>query len=271
MPSFLATLVNIIAWIYAAIVTAVISTISLVIILPISYVLDRNRLVMHNMAKLWAKCLIGGHPFWHLYKEGLKNFSRKRTYVIVANHQSIVDILVVLAAVPLNFKFIAKKELFKIPSMGWHMWGADYIGLERGNPKSAKEVLEKSRMWIDRKVSILIFPEGTRSENGEIHHFKNGAFKLAIEKKIPILPVIIDGTGATSPKKSTTVSKTADLAIEICKPIEVCETDTVEALKEQVHSLMVHKLAEMRACVDAAAALKMPKVNQNRGNRTDKA
>ena len=121
VPTLLASLINAVAWVYAAVVTTVISTVSLTIILPISYLFDRNRLVMHSMAKLWAKCLIGGHPLWTLRKEGLRNCSRKQTYVVVANHQSIVDILVVLAGLPLNFKFIAKKELFKIPSMGWHM------------------------------------------------------------------------------------------------------------------------------------------------------
>lgn len=247
VPSVFSVLLNVYGWVYAAIVTCIISTISLVIILPVSYILDRNRLVMHCMAKLWAKCLIFGQPLWSLHKSGLNLFSRKKHYVIVANHQSILDILVVLAGLPLNFKFIAKKELFKIPSMGWHMWATDYIGLERGNPKSAKQVLEKSRMWIDRKVSILIFPEGTRSEDGQIHDFKNGAFKLAIDKKVPILPVVIDGTGASSPKKSATVNKSADLEMAVCKPVEVTENDTVETLKEKVRTIMIDKLAHMRA------------------------
>lgn len=238
---------NALAWITAALITAVINLPSLLIVLPFSFFLDRDRLALHTLAKFWANCLLACHPAWKLIRGGLKNFSRKQNYVVVANHQSMLDILVVLAGLPLHFKFIAKKELFTIPFLGWHMWAAGYIGLERGNTKSGKEAVETARNWLNKKVSVLLFPEGTRSEDGEIHAFKNGAFKLAMEAGVPLLPVVLDGTGATSPKKSRTVSKAAKLQMQICKPVTPGPGDTLESLKEKVRSTMAAKLAEMRA------------------------
>lgn len=246
LPFFLLSLLNAVAWILAALITLIISTFSLLIVLPCSWIMDRDRRVLHLMSRLWGGCLIAAHPLWSLHTKGLHHFDRRQHYVIVANHQSILDILVVLTGLPLQFKFIAKKELFTIPCMGWHMWAADYIALDRGNPRSSREAVAKAHRWLDRKISILLFPEGTRSEDGEIHAFKNGAFKMAIEKRVPILPVVIDGTWAVSPKKSRTVSAWADFQMEVCDPVAVSETDTVDVLKDKIRSSMAAKLAEMR-------------------------
>lgn len=241
-----ATLVNGLAWLQAGFVTFIYSSIGLLIILPISFLFDSRRRMMHIVARLWAKSLLAGNPLWTVECEGLNSIDRKKHYVVVANHQSIVDILVVLAALPLQFKFIAKKELFSLPWLGWHMWGAGYIALDRQSKQSGKSTIETAKRWLDRGISVLFFPEGTRSEDAEIKAFKNGAFKIAVEKKITVLPVVLDGTGASSPKKSKTINKTASLKVHVCKPVPVAAEDTVESLRDHVREVMCARLAQMR-------------------------
>lgn len=242
----MATLLNGFAWFLASLVTFAYSSIGLLIVLPISAIFDHQRRMMHIVAMLWAKSLIAGHPLWTLERSGLNYLNRKKCYVIVANHQSIVDILVVLAALPTQFKFIAKKELFSVPWLGWHMWGAGYIALDRGSKQSGKTTIDTAKKWLDEGISVLFFPEGTRSEDGQIKVFKNGAFKIAVEKRIPVLPVVLDGTGATSPKKSKTISKIASLRVRVCKPVQLAEDETVESLRDRVRGAMTETLAEMR-------------------------
>ncbi len=246
IPPFWATVINGFAWFMAALVTFFYSSVGLLIVLPISCLLDHDRRMMHIIARLWAKSLIGGHPLWTLETSGIKNIRKDERYVVVANHQSIVDILVVLAALPVQFKFIAKKELFSLPWLGWHMWGAGYIALDRGNVQSGKNTISTAKDWLDRKISVLFFPEGTRSEDGNIKAFKNGAFKIAVEKKITVLPVVLDGTGATSPKKSKTINKTAWLRVRVLKPVPVTAQETVEGLRDHLQENMRAALKEMR-------------------------
>lgn len=241
-----AKVLNGFAWFLASFVTFIYSSIGLLVVLPLSTFLDRDRRAMHVIARTWAKSLLAGHPLWSTSISGVRNLNRRRCYVVVANHQSIVDILVVLAALPLQFKFIAKKELFKLPWLGWHMWGSGYIPLDRSSKQSGRNAVEAAKDWLGRGVSVLFFPEGTRSEDGEIKAFKNGAFKIALEKKMPVLPVVLDGTGATSPKKSKTISHHAELEVQICKPVEIKEGETVETLSARTRELMREKLAEMR-------------------------
>ncbi len=245
-PSLISQILNAAAWIFACTVTFIYSSIGLLIVLPLSVFFDRDRRMMHAIAVFWARSLISGHPLWKMEKHGLENVTKGKTFLIVANHQSIVDILVVLGAVPGNFKFIAKKELFSLPWLGWHMWGAGYVGLDRGTVQSGRDAVNAARKWLDRGVSVLFFPEGTRSEDGEIHAFKNGAFKIALEKGIDILPVVLDGTGKTSPKKSGRINEVAHLEVEICKPVSV-QGETLDGLREKVRGLMIAKLRAMRA------------------------
>ncbi len=231
-------------WTLAVIITVVWASYGLLVVLPITFLFDRKRAAMHGVSVAWASALIAVHPLWKLSKR-VKTPAAQGPYVIVANHQSMLDILVVLAAVPTHFKFIAKKELFSVPWIGWHMRGSGYIALDRGSAQSGRDTLAAAKQWLDRGVSVLFFPEGTRSEDEEIKAFKNGAFKIAMEKNVPLLPVVLDGTGKASPKKSKAVGGRAVFEVEIMEPVSANGRD-LETVREQVRDSMVRRLAEMR-------------------------
>jgi 1-acyl-sn-glycerol-3-phosphate acyltransferase len=129
----------------------------------------------------------------------LENIDPRKTYVAVANHQSMADIIV-LYQTRLQFKWVAKNSLFKVPFVGWCLSLTKHIRLTRGDFGSIKKVYREAATWLRNEVSVLFFPEGTRSDTDEMNEFQNGAFKLAIKEKRPILPISIDGTRDAIPK-----------------------------------------------------------------------
>ena len=119
-------------------------------------------------------------PMWHFRVTGEMPADPRNPYVVVANHESFVDILLI-AHMPFEMKWLTKKELFKIPIVGWLLRLAGDVPLTRGEKSSANTAMNQCKVWLDRKVSVMIFPEGTRSTTGEMGRFKDGAFRLAIE------------------------------------------------------------------------------------------
>ncbi len=245
-PYWLRFVVSIWMWFYLVIGTAVISLTTVFFILPFSMLIEpRERRFVHIMAQWWGRYLVRMNPFWSVEVKGIENIDRRAAYVIVANHQSIVDIFLLLAVLPLHFKFVAKKELFSIPFVGWHMTLAKYMPLDRGSHESGRRVLIKSKEWLEKGVSILLFPEGTRSLDGNIHEFKAGAFKLARETGRPLLPVVVNGTGNTIPKKSWMLDQRCRLIVSIGCPIPA--DDEVENLRHEVRLEMAGRLKQIRA------------------------
>ncbi|MBU3760147.1 MAG: 1-acyl-sn-glycerol-3-phosphate acyltransferase [Candidatus Omnitrophica bacterium] len=239
------------AWIVFAFFTLLLFLSGVFIGMPLTFVFDRgSRRCLHTIARLWGRGLIFFCPLWSIRTEGLENLTPGRHYVVTANHQSLLDILVVLSGLPVHFKFMAKKELFGIPVMGWHMALAGYIPINRGNKDSAREAVASARNWVSRGVSVLFFPEGTRSPDGEIKAFKGGAFRVAVQEKTPILPCIIEGTGDALPKHSWIIRKKSAFRLYIGKPISVPEGEesaVSDALRESVHQEMTARLASIRS------------------------
>ena len=162
---------------------------------------DKQRRLTHAQCFWWSDAVIGLNPYWHIKVSGLENIDKNRTYVIVANHQSLADI-VILYQTKAQFKWVAKDSLFTVPFIGWSLSLAKHIRLYRGNFSSIKKVYREAAEWLRGGMSVLFFPEGTRSENDEMKQFQNGAFKLAIKEKVPVLPIAIEGTGNAIPKGS---------------------------------------------------------------------
>ena len=133
------------------------------------------------------------NPLWTFRTSGTLPDDMRRPYVAVANHESFVDILLI-SHLPTEFKWLSKVEIMKIPVLGWMMRFARDIPLERGDTTSGRAALDQARERLDQNVSVMIFPEGTRSKTGEMRTFRAGAFKLAIEGQHPILPMAVHGT-----------------------------------------------------------------------------
>ncbi len=162
---------------------------------------DRNRKVLHrftcyNLA-FWAFIM----PTWRIKVEGREKIRKDRVYVIIANHQSQLDIMMT-ALLFTHFKWISKAEILKVPVLGWQMALNRYILLRRGYVNSISKMMEDCENALVQGSSILLFPEGTRSEDGEIKPLKPGAFILAEKQKLSVLPVVIYGTLKALPKNS---------------------------------------------------------------------
>ncbi len=159
--------------------------------------------IVHSiLARNWGKAIlfISGIK---VEVRGLSNIEFDNSYVYMPNHQSLYDIPVLLGRLPIQFRWLAKAELFKIPVFGRAMKCAGYISIDRKNRKSALDSLRKAGNSMKSKgVSVIIFPEGTRSQDGEISSFKKGGFYLATTSKVSIVPVIIKGTKEIVSKKS---------------------------------------------------------------------
>ena len=255
MSKSILSLYSIFAWIFIGFGTAVLFLTTLFILWPVSVLFHRAEGGLpHRVAQFWARMIVRVLPFWEIRTEGLERIEKGKAYVVVSNHQSLVDILVVLARLPLHFKFIAKRELFWIPFFGWHLWLARYIPLRRGDPLSGKKCLEKAAAWLKRGVSVLFFPEGTRSPDGNIHDFKIGAFKTAVEQNKDLLPMVIAGTREAIPKHSWAVEKRAKISLKILAPLsakEIRNADIAE-LRTRVRDRIVSEFASLGGRISAS-------------------
>ncbi len=174
-------------------------------------------------AKFWGKIIIKILEI-NVGVSGLENINPSKSYLIAANHQSYFDIFVLLAFLNLDFKFIAKASLFKIPFLGWSMTRLGYIPIDRKNLKSALKSVKKSTELIKNKTSILIFPEGTRSLDGKLLSFKKGGLNMFLKQGgITVLPAVIKGTVNILRKNSLAVHTGQKVELHILKPIEVTE------------------------------------------------
>lgn len=154
---------------------------------------DKRLTALHYFTQLWAAMYIYTIPGWHIKIKGKENYDKKKVYMMVANHQSHLDILST-SFLLFHFKWVSKAEVFKIPIIGWNMSLNNYVKLRRGDKKSIIAMVKDASKAIDDGSSIFIFPEGTRSIDGNLRQFKSGAFIIAKRKKIPILPIVINGT-----------------------------------------------------------------------------
>jgi 1-acyl-sn-glycerol-3-phosphate acyltransferase len=190
--------ISIFLWVAGCVITAAAFFASWLIKVAPFPIRDRARLV-HAQCFWWSDALIKPNPFWKLTVKGLENIDHNQTYVIVANHQSLADIIIIYQ-IKMYFKWVAKAELLKVPFIGGLLWVNDHVLVSREDLGSVKEVYRKAGAWLRSGVSMLFFPEGTRSPTDEMGEFKNGAFKLAIKEKRPILPVYLGGTREAIPK-----------------------------------------------------------------------
>ncbi len=217
------------------------------IALVLCYPFDKGRRVVHELSRVAVRIFFGAPPFWHFRIEGVEQVDRKGCYVIVLNHQSMSDIPA-LYFVPLNFRWVSKREVFKIPFFGQLLHLHGDICINRGKAAEAMEqLLRDGKRWITRGASVAIFPEGTRSKDGEIHRFKHGAFELARQAEVPILPVVLDGTD-TLVNHNRTFHWRNTVHVRVLTPIsreEVLSTDPKE-MAERVHDQMVEARKEIR-------------------------
>ena len=207
---------------------------------------------LHKIARFWGKSILFVSRV-KMSVKGLSNIDPSAPYIYMPNHQSNFDIPVLLGRLTVQFRWLAKVELFKIPIFGRAMRKAGYISIDRNNRKSAIKSLNVAANKIKNGVSVLIFPEGTRSRDGKIRPFKKGGFVMAIESGVPIVPVVITGTRSIMTKGKFRVNA-GHVSMVIHKPIDTSAytRETKEALMESVRRVICDsfEIIEMdeRAC-----------------------
>jgi len=180
---------------------------------------DKKKKITHMQCFWWSDLLIGLNPYWSFKVSGLENIDHQKTYVIIANHQSMADI-VALYQTKMQFKWVAKASLFDVPFIGWCLSLIKHIKLTRGDFSSIKKIYQEASCWLQKDMSVLFFPEGTRSNSDEMGEFQNGAFKFAIKEKKPILPICLKGTYAAIPKGSWIFKAKVKATITVLPAVE---------------------------------------------------
>jgi 1-acyl-sn-glycerol-3-phosphate acyltransferase len=179
------------------------------------------------------------NPLWSFHRAGTMPANPRRPYVVVSNHESFADILLI-SHLPWEMKWLSKAELFRVPVLGWLMQLAGDIPVKRGFGPSAVEAMAKCKEVLADKVSVMIFPEGTRSATSELLPFKDGAFRLAIDAGVPILPLALHGTGTALPKHDWRFGRSTAV-VKVLEPVETAGLTTADipALKERVRNMIV--------------------------------
>lgn len=223
-------LLNVCLWAFFCISLLPLFLVALLIWL-VTYPFDPNRRVLQWWSCWWGRFYIWANPFWSVTAKNVDLADPRKAYVIVSNHQSMVDIMVMYRSM-LHFKWVSKDIMFKVPFLGWNMILNGYVPIKRGDPKSREVCMAKCAAWLKKGSSVVFFPEGTRSETGEMRPFKLGAFQLAVETGSDILPVVIRGSRDALPKHSAIIDTHSDMEIEVLPPIPV-DVNPSEDLKAQ--------------------------------------
>lgn len=200
----------------------------------------------HKVGRLWAKSILTISGI-DVKINGTFHINRRGSSIVMANHQSNFDIPVLLAYLPMQFRWLAKAELFKIPVFGKAMRGCGYISIDRSDRESAFKSLAKAAATIKSGTSVLVFPEGTRSLDGMIKPFKKGPFVLAVDAGVPIIPVVINGTWSIMPKNRLTI-KPCQVTLDVLPPFETSGFDraTKDELMDKTRNLLCRRFAEVK-------------------------
>ena len=217
------------------------------IALVVCYPFDRKRVVVHTLSKWITDTIFGLPPFMKREVIGIENIDPKKAYVMTLNHNSMADIITIYN-LPLVFKWVSKKEVYRIPIVGRLLYAHGDIVINRASAKEAMQLVHaRGKEWLAKGASVAIFPEGTRSKDGEIHNFKAGAFLLAKDAGAPILPIVLNNTNKMI-RKGWLMNWRNHITIKILPPIsaeEVAERSVKEVMAD-VHSSMTEALAGIR-------------------------
>jgi len=207
--------------------------------------ITRNSRPLDFLSRLWCRFIIWTCGI-KLDVQGLERLEAGRSYVIVSNHLSNFDIWCTFVAIPLTLRFVAKKELLRIPVFGQALAVSDHIVIDRQNPEAAIATINKAAARSEQGICILFYAEGTRSPDGRVHPFKRGGVTLALHTQLPIVPLSISGTRKFLPKRSVVIRPGGRVKIVIGEPIstEGMSVETRDELTERVREIVVRNFTE---------------------------
>lgn len=193
------------------------------------------------------KIAIAINPLWRFGTSGVRIEDPRRPYVVVSNHESYADVFLI-SLLPWEMKWLSKDAIFKMPFQGWMMRMAGDVEVVRTDPNSRAKAIEGLRDRLRKQVSVMIFPEGTRSPTDEMLPFRDGAFRLAIEEGVPLLPLVVAGT-RDAMRKHSFVFNRARAEVRVLEPIDTSgmTADDAPVLRERVRGIIAEARAQLRA------------------------
>ncbi len=211
---------------------------------------DKRLIAQHLFTQFWGSLYFWTIPRWRVKFNGRKKISNQKACVLVANHRSLMDI-VVLSGMFRHFKWVSRAEIFRVPFMGWNMTMNRYISLKRGDKKSIIKMMKDCEHAIKSGSSVLLFPEGTRSEDGELRRFLPGAFSLAKRMKVPIIPIVLNGTGEALPKNTFLLNGKCKITIDVLDeiPYESFSNKLPEEISVEIRNLFAQHVKEHQEVV----------------------
>jgi 1-acyl-sn-glycerol-3-phosphate acyltransferase len=223
-------------WTWLVLVTCVVLWLPLMALVRLGTLGDPGRYWVGYLFRKIGPIVAALNPLWKFTYRGQLPADPRRPYVVVSNHESFADILLI-SHLPWEMKWLSKAELFRLPLLGWLMRLAGDVPVKRGFGPSAIEAMARCQEILTRRVSVMVFPEGTRSPTTELLPFKDGAFRLAVDAGVPILPLALHGTSTALPKHDWRFGRST-AAVEVLQPVETAglTAEDVPALKERVRN-----------------------------------
>jgi len=240
------------AWIWAASLTLVLLWTPLLGAIRL-FDVEPRRLRTGRWFRRLGRVLARINP-WRIHISGGENLHANQAYVIVSNHQSLADIPI-LSHLKLDTKWLAKAELFRLPFLGWMLRMAGDVPIDRSDRRKGAKALLQCARYLRQRCSVVFFPEGTRSPDGQVLPFNEGPFQLAIREQIPILPLVVEGSGAALPRNSWIFGGTQDIYLRVLEAVSVdgWNLKQVPALRDAVRQRIVDELDRLREKTRAAS------------------
>ncbi len=233
-------------WLFLVVSSIVLFPVA-VVVWAATVLIDRRLFLLHRFTCFWASLYTWLNPAWRVHVEGREKIRPDAAYVMVANHQSLLDILVLFRLFA-HFKWVSKAENFRVPCIGWNMTLNRYIKLRRGDKNSIAHMMEACARTLQQGNSVMMFPEGTRSVDGRLRDFKHGAFTLAQSAGVPLLPIVLHGTANALPKRGFVLQGRHEIRVRVLDeiPYATFADKTVEVVTAEVRNRIALELGEPR-------------------------
>lgn len=206
---------------------------------------DPHKRALHQFTCFWGSLYTWVNPLWPVTVEGRERIEKDQTYVMVANHLSLLDILVLFRLFR-HFTWVSKVENFQVPLIGWNMSLNGYIPLRRGDRESIAAMMVEAEEVLRSGSSVMMFPEGTRSRDGEMRPFKPGAFELALRTGLPVLPILIEGSYFALPRRGFVLQGKHPILIRVLEPLEPEPGESAQDLSDRTREVLASAQAEAR-------------------------
>ena len=238
-PRLLRRLLSLLFWAFVVVSSVLLFPVALVL-WALTRPFDRRTRALHRFTCWWASLYTWLNPWWPVTVSGRERIPAGPC-VLVANHLSLLDILV-LFRLRTPFVWVSKAENFRVPFIGWNMHLNGYVPLRRGDRESVLLMLGRCEAALRRGTPVMMFPEGTRSHDGLLRPFKAGAFDLAVRLGVPVVPVVVQGTGDALPKRGFVLQGAHPISLSVLEPVHPAAGETADELTARVRTLFADRV-----------------------------